>query len=533
MTNLPPLDPTIAAEALSKLPPRLLKRAEKLAAESDSWKIHPNKDGLTIILGQASVTLLDDALQCDCLLSPKCAHIGAVCVASPVGEATVSETPNKPSDIKEKPPTQNNGAAWAKELPPPAQIGQVVENARTIVEDIIRVGLGQLSIQTHTQLLACVQSARVCGLPRLERALTGLATHSQIMRMGKPIGRMAATRTVFHVALLCHLLDRDPTDRAAIGQSRRAYTTLDAESGVGAGRFIPLFAEPIITASGYAGVNVVLATAQGDVFAVTKTPPGGIPDVKTVWHGAIRLGDLHCSHAQLAQKVLMITGGKASADGRIGAGKGVRAALGKTVTLEMIRQIPMSGEFTLIDGEITDITLKHLTIATTPEQPSTTLEFLDAARKTALPSLVEACQRYISNDHQIQCTVLVRNTTVLSIWSAIKEFELPEEYSGRIFPGLDEVPVPTLENKYSLNEAENNSEISAHRKVSEIIDPWLARIVFGGVQDIRRRLSQIQYDGQILENIGAPFAAKLLNQMGSNAGQMQPALALALYSQNN
>ena len=48
--ELPPLDPTVAAAALELLPPRLQKRAEKLAADTSEWEINTD-NGLSVTMG--------------------------------------------------------------------------------------------------------------------------------------------------------------------------------------------------------------------------------------------------------------------------------------------------------------------------------------------------------------------------------------------------------------------------------------------------------------------------------------------------
>ena len=50
------------------------------------------------------------------------------------------------------------------------------------------------------QLLALVRTTRVVGLPRLERAITALATLSQDARVGKPVARGEVARQLFAVA---------------------------------------------------------------------------------------------------------------------------------------------------------------------------------------------------------------------------------------------------------------------------------------------------------------------------------------------
>ena len=540
--ELPPLDPTVAAAALELLPSRLQKRAEKLAADTSEWEINTD-NGLSVTMGQATVTLIDNAdgqasLNCDCLLAPKCAHIGAVCVASPVGEATsassgdgieaVDAGESSDADPSDNSAVPRSDAAWAKELPSPSDIMELVSNVKDVIDDIVEFGLGQLSIARHTQLLACVQKARVTGLPRLERALTALATNSQRIRLGKPVGRNDATINTLRVAFTCFLLERNPADREAIGQARRAYTTLDTQSGAGAGMFTPLYAEPIVASSGFAGVTVALATTSGDLYSVTKTPPGQASDVAGIWHGSLRLGDLHCNHAQLARKTLLITGGRSSSDGRIGSGRGVRAALGKDVTLDMVKAIPLKDGLALIEGTVVSIGLKGVVLETT-NAGTVTLNFSVSAKKTELPNFVEACQRHLSYGNTLVFTCLVRDGMVLCVWPMNEVLSLPKDYGGRIFPGLDVVTPPSLTNTYKDSGSVFDLDHPIERGISDIVEPWLHRVVFGGAQAINSRVSEAQRDAVHLEQLGAPYAATLLERFTHEPQRSTHSLALAAY----
>ena len=288
-TPLPSLAPGVSADALAVIPSRLLKRAEKLAADSDSWQVKLVDDGFRVEVGTTTVTYLENKFECSCLISPKCAHIGAVCMAAPIAaEAEDSdESPaggvDKPAADKATTDTDSAAqAAWAKKLPAVADIAGCVSQAQDITSAICDQGLANLSARFHMQLLALVRTTRVVGLPRLERAITALATLSQDARVGKPVARGEVARQLFAVAMVAHLLDRDPHDRDAIGAARRAYKPLEL-SGAQNATFIPLYAEPIVTTSGFAGMSITLCTRGGDMFSITKTPPGDASAVPTIW----------------------------------------------------------------------------------------------------------------------------------------------------------------------------------------------------------------------------------------------------------
>ena len=110
-------------------------------------------------------------------------------------------------------------AAWAKKLPAVADIAGCVSQAQDITSAICDQGLANLSARFHMQLLALVRTTRVVGLPRLERAITALATLSQDARVGKPVARGEVARQLFAVAMVTHLLDRYGDETPALLQA--------------------------------------------------------------------------------------------------------------------------------------------------------------------------------------------------------------------------------------------------------------------------------------------------------------------------
>ena len=192
-TPLPSLAPGVSADALAVIPSRLLKRAEKLAADSDSWQVTLVDDGFRVEVGTTTVTYVDK-FECSCLISPKCAHIGAVCMAAPIAadaedsdESPAGGVDNPAADKATTDTDSAAQAAWAKKLPAVADIAGCVSQAQDITSAICDQGLANLSARFHMQLLALVRTTRVVGLPRLERAITALATLSQDARVGAPI----------------------------------------------------------------------------------------------------------------------------------------------------------------------------------------------------------------------------------------------------------------------------------------------------------------------------------------------------------
>ena len=513
-TPLPSLAPGVSADALAVIPSRLLKRAEKLAADSDSWQVTLVDDGFRVEIGTTTVTYVENKFECSCLISPKCAHIGAVCMAAPIAAEAEAEDSAEPSaggvdkPAADKATTDTDSAAqaaWAKKLPAVADIAGCVSQAQDITSAICDQGLANLSARFHMQLLALVRTTRVVGLPRLERAITALATLSQDARVGKPVARREVARQLFAVAMVAHLLDRDPHDRDAIGAARRAYKPLEL-SGAQNATFIPLYAEPIVTTSGFAGMSITLCTRGGDMFSITKTPPGDASAVPTIWYGPVRLGDMHCSHAHLARHVLLMSGGKGSADGRIGSGKGVRAALGQEVSLELIRSLSLPGDLSLVSGVVCDATLKELSLNT--REGIATVNFSAAARRTNIRNLVNLILATKPDDRGVTC--LIHGSEVVCLWPEDNWLQLKPEQGGRIFPGLDSVSAVAG----APVDAQQQTDFAAPptRGVSDVLTVWLERCALGGRSAIRTHHAACAADMRLLNDAGAPYAAELLQR---------------------
>ena len=350
-----------------------------------------------------------------------------------------------------------------------------------------------------------MRTTRVVGLPRLERAITALATLSQDARVGKPVARGEVARQLFAVAMVAHLLDRDPRDRDAIGAARRAYKPLEL-SGAQNATFIPLYAEPIVTTSGFAGMSITLCTRGGDMFSITKTPPGDASTVPTIWYGPVRLGDMHCSHAHLARHTLLMSGGKGSADGRIGSGKGVRAALGQEVSLELIQSLSLPGDLSLVSGVVCDATLKELSLNT--REGIVTVNFSAAARRTNIRNLVNLILATNPDDRGVTC--LIHGSEVVCLWPEDNWLQLKPEQNGRIFPGLDSVSAVAG----SPVDAQQQTDFAAPptRGVSDVLTVWLERCALGGRSAIRTHHAACAADVRLLNDAGAPYAAELLQR---------------------
>lgn len=448
--TLPSL-PALPSTLLDALPARLRRRAEALAADSASWRV----EGDMVTLGEQRVTLTDP-VSCTCLLSPRCAHIGAVVLAAPAGgeEAPRPEAPPAAAD------------------PLPAEVLDARRDLATrcgrLVDRILERGLGALDITAEAEMSALLQETRAAVLPRLDRALTGVFT----ARTGPTPGREDLGWRLSGLALAAHEVGRDPSD---VGVARRLYSALD---GRGTGSFLPVSAEPVLSAAGFAGVVLTFVDSRGDLLQLAHTPPGGRRDVAVAWESRAALGDLHCSYRELSRHRLLLSGARTSRDGRIGRGKGVRAALGAVVTPDELRGI---ADHELLTGQVQAVTRRSLTLA------GRELGFLPAARRVGLGPL----EAWLRSRREV--SVLIRGNRVLRVWDGDGE---------DIFPGLDHP---------AGGAAALQPVGTAPVDVTSLLIHWQGLAAAGGAVVLDRR--RAAEDARRLQDLAAPVAAEVLTDL--------------------
>lgn len=516
MSTLPALDPALTAAILTGMAPRLLRRAEQLASEVQQWRITPGET-TTIEIGTTTVTVETGGHpNCGCLLAPTCAHLAAVCLAAPTAGENHTSIAQPHEDTPEPTEDQPRPVSAATT----ERITAILTGVEPILTEITAHGLGGLSVAGHTRLLAAVQAARTSGLPRLERALTALATSSQALRLGQPVGRRALARQVHAVLLTRHLLARNPGDPQAVGTTRRVYRELDTESGPGAGSFTPLFAEPVISDSGFAGVSITLLSGRGELFQISRIPPGEVADAHRVWHSPVKLGDIRCSHADLSHRTLLITGGTSSEDGRLGSGRQTRAAQGQDITQDTLRRLNLPTELQLIDTTLTAV--HGAGVETTGGHH---FSFLPAARKLGVRSLSGALRTALSHG-TVTLTLMLRNDHVMALWARGHQLDP----THRILPGLDQITPTRQPEPHPDSPAEENQPLSTpDNSVAQRLWPWLERCASQGAPSIQKRSAELAHDVTTLRKLAAPTGATLLDHLGHTPRQLDTLLSLGIY----
>ncbi|MFE6730922.1 hypothetical protein ACFVDN_23890, partial [Streptomyces californicus] len=334
--QLPPVAPEVTATLVETLSPRLRKRLDAAVTKLDARPAHRDGDTVTIQVDDESelrlhapggvVARVED-ITCGCLLAPACVHRAAAACAAP--------TADQAAEPAEQPAPKTPEPAGATE-PDAAAPQETASDAQRTAADalwaagaaVLEAGVDGAGAVTQSALLRAAHTARLRRLPRAAAAALSVVTLLRAARTGDP-----SYRTADLVTALAELLGTarrvgtaSGAELAAVsGRARRPY------SPDGSLRLYGLFTEPVVTDSGHGGVRTWVAGGDGRLFTVGDVAPGGAGRALGVADRAVRLGDSALTHRELGRAGLAVSGATVSPDGRLGAGKGVKAVTARGV----------------------------------------------------------------------------------------------------------------------------------------------------------------------------------------------------------
>ncbi|WP_043224374.1 hypothetical protein [Streptomyces sp. NRRL F-5193] len=337
---LPPVAPEVLAEAVGQLTARLRKKLDAAVAEcagkalagsGGSVEVRFGEDTLVILRpGPSGAVTEPGQAVCSCLLAPRCLHRAAVLGAAPLADAdTVPPAdPAAPEPSEGTPPpvtapvTASSVPVTTEEArpsPTPAQV-DAAAGLWLAAAEALAAGVTAGGTVVQAELLRAAHSARLAGLPRAEaaalRVVRGLRTARERHRGQRLSDLTAAFRTLLAGAAA---LASGAAGAEEVGTARRAYTE------GGSLRVLGLCREPVLSATGYGGVTTHLLGPDGSLYTLSDVRPGGVSRAKGAGTASVALGGAVLDHAGLARGGLLIAGATVSADGRLGAGRGVRA----------------------------------------------------------------------------------------------------------------------------------------------------------------------------------------------------------------
>ncbi|MBW4718317.1 hypothetical protein [Saccharothrix obliqua] len=372
----PPVAPAVVADVLDALPPRLRKRVDGALGKPAAWEVVGDADSaraeldadttITWTLRSGVLTAADD-LVCSCLLAPRCLHRGLAVAAATVvdpadGSAGVPESadPADPSGTvgglegeastavgpagREAPAgvgpdgraaaeasargastAAGRAGAEALEQETPTAVGTAERAAAAALWEacgaVLRSGAQGSGAVVRAELLRAVHTARVAGLHRAAAGGLRIAAALAAARAGdSSFDREVLTAELVDLLLLCHDLRVVPSATSELrGTARREYRP------IGSLRLFGVCTEAVVTTSGYSGVVTHLADESGVLWTVPAIMPGGPERVGAAASGPVAIGESGLAQRELGRVGLLLSGGTASADRRLGAGRAVRA----------------------------------------------------------------------------------------------------------------------------------------------------------------------------------------------------------------
>ncbi|MER7490971.1 hypothetical protein ABTY20_34860, partial [Streptomyces sp. NPDC126497] len=322
--DLPPVVPSVTAELVAALPPRLRKRLDagvtKLLArpavrEGDTVRIAVDDETDVVLRAPGGTVTGADAIHCGCLLAPDCLHRAAAASAAPVAE----EAP-APAEV-----TGAVGETGTAPTGPEAATAEQRAAARAVFDAaaaVLEAGTDGAGAVLQAELLQAAHTARLAGLPRASAAAVSVVTGVRAARSADPghrlpdlAGALAGVLGVAH--RLPHATGPDLTGLR--GTARQPYRP------DGSLRLYGLFSEPVLTTTGHAGAVTWTADAGGRLYTVSDVAPGGPARAAGAADRTVRIGDTALTHRELSRAGLAVSGATVSPTGRLGAGAGVRA----------------------------------------------------------------------------------------------------------------------------------------------------------------------------------------------------------------
>ena len=411
--------------------------------------------------------------------------------------------------------TPSTGPAQAPGAGAPVSAAQR-DTILLVLADLAQIlQLGSTHLGLHRSMLARdLHRLRSAGLVTADRALTA---YYQSLSAPPKLRASAFASALVNLHLLSRLGPEEDAS-ALLGQARGAYRE------VGGLSLVPLFAAPIITASGFAGVEATFTDASGRTWSVARMRPGDAANVESAYHVDPIWRELSAPIRLLSRHRLLVSGATARADGRLGAGSKVRASLGAEST--GWESVPAPYE--IVEGAILGGDRSGLVV------DGRFLSLLPAARSLGAGLATELFGAALGT--RVRC--LVRDEELLGMLVLDGVIYVPDELGGVWWPGLDAVDrswagvLPEVDEEGTDSAgaegalaggdadepggldaagADSAGEVSGFAQVRAVLQRWCQRVLDAGPSVLSSPV--LERDTAWVRAVGAPFASELLSSL--------------------
>jgi hypothetical protein len=330
----PKISPMFLSQLVEQTPGRVRKRLDSEPNIAEAWSWNRNENVWTVQANEESVRLqssngvltsLDD-VSCSCLMSPKCFHILACCSSLPLeqGQAKEELAHQEPSSIDASPTIDPKSDNRMVEVSDAMRASAIL--VRGSISALLRVGARNAGLLLQSGLLRAGHSCRASDLYALSNTLLRIAEGVQrIRQQSDEADSLSLKEDVSSALFACHsLLNQSFVPKWIVGQSRRIFESLAVRKLNG------IFAEPILTRSGFSGVSVYLQdTNEGGLYTVNELRTGDTSLIRQAYRGGIDLGGITLEAKTLCRSTFAVQELTVSEDGRLGKGKSTRWAIAK------------------------------------------------------------------------------------------------------------------------------------------------------------------------------------------------------------
>lgn len=518
--NYPQVSALLLAEVLDSLPARLRKKIDLTQSVDASDPGHSSGGTFVVQQGSGTVTFTAPTattladVSCDCLLAPRCLHLAQALLRCEVSTAPCSTSDGLDSASLSDFVVTPAGAAEAAGPLTSAQ-SDVLDRSLSAFVKLLGAGT---AARDPLQLSAFLRLAHEAKTQRLYTLGAQCAAVCAMLSMQGTIARNAAVTTLtdaYRAAQqLAHRHAQGEVPASFLGKPRRSYTGRKALSLQG------IFSEPIVAATGHAGVVTCLRDGEGALWSIHSNMPvlhGSVPteQARQYYQRAPRLGGISTSHQELTRRSLLVSNVKASEDGRLSAGAQLAAVAGGVVEWD-----PLWFGAGAEDGiefvrlEVRGLSGAALALARTDGRIVSAQPSSAASALGALDDLLELARH---PGTELLCVLrrTVEGTELLAFSVDASQIQLPQTWHGRVMLGLDRLAPAYF--RTPAQQAPQLPPVTAGPW--PVLMQWLGRVAVHGRAALVNDKTALAADAARLRDANCVRGAQLLLEMQDAAHQ--------------
>lgn len=316
---------------VEQAPSRVRKRLDDSPSIAESWEWVTHENGWSVRANDETVELtcregvLQDlrSVACSCLMAPKCLHILAVASSLQIDADDSSVLEDKSTQsIK-----QQEGLAEPSSVGVTSGMKDCAKSVQQSLTGLLRKGARNAGVLMHSGLLRSAHACRISELHALSNTVFRIAHRIQQLRIQADESDSHALQQDIAWALQAAdaICTWSEIPRWMVGYARRSYTSIELRNLEG------VFAEPVWTASGFAGVSIYLQDPESQrLFTIQEMRPGDERLIGQAYYGGVDLGGVTIEANRLCRQRLTVQNLEVSQDGRLGKGKATRWAMAQS-----------------------------------------------------------------------------------------------------------------------------------------------------------------------------------------------------------